>query len=105
MGAGVIEDDVDLEFLGHVAVDPVEEGAQLARPLPREGPRRHLARRDVQGRVQRRGAVALVVMGPAFHLTARCVSADADRRRLASASNSRCSAPVGTNSALGDPCA
>ena len=54
---------MDLQTLGDLAVDGVEELQELGVAVPRQALADHRAGQHVQGGEQRRGAVALVVMG------------------------------------------
>jgi hypothetical protein len=63
MGAEIVEDDVDVEVVGHVAVDLVQEGHQVGAGMRRADVSDDLAGGDVQGREEIAGAVALIVMG------------------------------------------
>jgi hypothetical protein len=58
----VIEDDVDVEIGRDLAIESLQERLELDRPVPAVQRPDHLAGAEVQGGVEARGAVALVVM-------------------------------------------
>ena len=65
VGGVVVHDQVDIEVLGHVGLDLVEELEELRCPVAGEALADHLAGGDVQGGEQRGCAVALVVVAAA----------------------------------------
>ena len=64
----VVEDQMNVELLRHVAFDGVEEGAKLGRAMAALGLADHVAGLRVERREQARGAVPLVVVSAALHL-------------------------------------
>ena len=63
VGAVVVQYQVDLQPVGHFAVDGVEELDELGVAVPGKALADHCAGEHVQGGEQGRGAVAFVVMG------------------------------------------
>jgi hypothetical protein len=68
IGAGVVENEMDVERDRDAGVDRVEKLAELARPLPAVKLTDHRAAPGVQGRKERRRAVPGVIVRAALHL-------------------------------------
>ena len=68
VGAQVVEHQVQLELVGHLVVDAVEEVAELDGTMPAMQLADDLAGGDVEGGEQRGGAVPSVVVGLALGL-------------------------------------
>jgi hypothetical protein len=66
VGRAVVEDEVDVEVFGNLLLDRLQELVELDRAVSLVQGADHLARGEIQRRVQARGAVALVVMGRAL---------------------------------------
>ena len=66
--AAVIENEVNVEVAWRHAVDLPQEGQELLRTVLAGHPTDDVSGRDVKRRVQTGGAMALVVVGPSFHL-------------------------------------
>jgi hypothetical protein len=64
----VVHDQVDVEALGHIGLDLVEEPTELRGSVAREALADHLVGGDVEGGEQRGRAVALVIMAAARRL-------------------------------------
>ena len=62
VGGGVVEDQVNLQVVGYLVVEPVEELLALDRAVAGVQRTDHLARRDVQCRIQAGGAEPFVVV-------------------------------------------
>lgn len=62
MGRGVVDDDVDVEIIGNVLLDEVEEAPKFSGTVPRQTFANDLAGGDVERRKQRGGAVPLVIV-------------------------------------------
>ena len=48
MARHIINDDVDIELVGHIGLDGIQKGAALARPVPGETAADHLASRGIE---------------------------------------------------------
>src|SRR3546814_7363970 len=68
VGRVVVHHQVDLEVLGHIGLDLVEELAELGGPVARQALADHLAGGDVQGGEQRGDAMTLVIVAAARRL-------------------------------------
>ncbi len=73
--AGVVEHEIHLELVGHLASDALEEGLELDRTVSAMGLANHLAAGHVEGGEQRRRAVPAIVMGLPLR-KARCQGQD-----------------------------
>src|SRR5215207_9401511 len=69
MSTVIVEDQMNVKLCRHLRIDLVEELAKLNRAMAPVELANHLASLSVQGGEQRSGAVALVVMSPAFRLS------------------------------------
>src|SRR5579863_1178219 len=69
VGAIVVQDEMDLEFLRHVAVNGVEKLAELARAMAAMQLAQHTATGDIESGKQAGSAVALVIMAAALDLS------------------------------------
>src|SRR6266446_10162024 len=69
VGAVVVHDHVDVQVRGDVVLDGVQEAAELDRTVTAVDLAENLSGLDVEGSEERRGAVALVVVGAAFNLS------------------------------------
>ena len=68
VGGVVVHDQMNVQVLRHGCLNGIEEGAELYRPMAGLALTNHLAAPGVQGREQRSGATAQVVMSTPFHL-------------------------------------
>src|SRR5437016_5735168 len=62
VGAGVVEDEVQVPVGPRLAVDAVEEAQELARPVPRHAAADHLPIEQIERGEEGRGAVPVVVV-------------------------------------------
>ena len=69
MARRVVHHDMDVEIIGHIALDGVEKAAELGRTMTRHAPADDRAALYVQRGEQRSRAVALVVMGAPLGLS------------------------------------
>ena len=69
VGTVVVQDEMYVEFRGHVAVDGVEEAAELAGAMTTMELAQHLAAGHVESGEQAGGAVAFVIVAAAFDLS------------------------------------
>jgi hypothetical protein len=68
MGGSVVEHEVHVKIGRHLAVDQVEEGADLLTAVPLAAGANHLSRLHIQGGEQIGRAVTHVIMGPSLDL-------------------------------------
>ena len=68
VGSVVVDDEMDIEVLGHVGVDVAQEGEELLVPMASLALCEHLACGHVQGGEQRGGAVADIIVRDAFDI-------------------------------------
>jgi hypothetical protein len=69
MRAVVVQDEVHLDFCGHVALDGIEKSAKLARAMTAMELAQHAAAGHVESGEQAGGAVPLVVVSVALDLS------------------------------------
>ena len=67
-GERVVDDEVDVESLGHGLIDALEEGEELLMAVARPALGEDRAGGDVEGGKQRGGAVADIIVGDAFDI-------------------------------------
>ena len=77
VGAVVVQDQMDVQFCGHVLLDGVEEGTKLGGTVTAVGLADNLAGFCIERGEEAGGAVALVVMGAAFDLAGHNVAVNA----------------------------
>ena len=68
VGRVVVDDEVDVESLGHGLIDALEEGEELLMAVARPALGEDRAGGDVEGGKQRGGAVADIIVGDAFDI-------------------------------------
>src|SRR6188474_3087828 len=69
VGAGIVDDQMDVEIVGHLGFDRIEELAELLSAMAAKAPPDHLAGLHIERGEQRQRAMALVVVAAPFGLS------------------------------------